>query len=92
MIIPQKVCHCNRFKKKSKLKIAYRNVCKFGFEQWGLHRIEAGAYSAAIGSWKALEKNGFKREAIFRKQAISGDKYMDVYRYGLLETELIGNK
>lgn len=71
---------------------AIKLVCKFGFEQWKLHRIEAGAYSAAIGSWKALEKNGFKREAICREQVISGNKYMDVYRYGLLETDFVGNK
>lgn len=62
-------------------------VCEFGFHELHLHRIEAGAYSAAIGSWKALEKNGFRREAVFREQVISGDKYMDVYRYGILETE-----
>ena len=62
-------------------------VCEFGFHVLKLHKIEAGAYSGAIGSWKALEKNGFKREAEFREQVLSGDKYMDVYRYGILETE-----
>lgn len=68
-----------------------RLVCAFGFNELHLHRIEAGAYSAAIGSWKALEENGFKREAVFRKQVIAGDKYMDVYRYGILETEYYNN-
>lgn len=62
-------------------------VCKFGFEDLNLHRIEAGAYSSAIGSWKALERNGFKREAIFRRQVISDDKYIDAYRYGVLGDE-----
>ena len=62
-------------------------VCQYGFKNLSLHRIEAGAYSAAIGSWKALQKNGFKREAVFREQVISGDCYMDIYRYGLLESE-----
>jgi len=62
-------------------------VIRFGFETLQLHRIEAGAYAAAVGSWKALEHNGFMRESVFREQVISGGKYMDVYRYGLLETE-----
>lgn len=70
---------------------AIQLVCSFGFNELHLHRIEAGAYSAAVGSWKALEKNGFMREGIFREQAISGDKYMDVYRYGILETEYYKN-
>lgn len=59
----------------------------FGFNELKLHRIEAGVYSAAIGSWKALEKNGFLREAVFREQVMSGDKYIDVYRYGILSSE-----
>lgn len=62
-------------------------ICNFAFEELNLHRLEAGAYSEAVGSWKALEKNGFKREAIFREQVLSDDKYMDVYRYGLLKNE-----
>lgn len=59
----------------------------FGFEHLDLHRIEAGAYSASIGSWKALEKNGFKREAVFREQVMSKGQWMDVYRYGILKRD-----
>lgn len=62
-------------------------VCQFSFNELGIHRVEAGTYSAAVGSWKALEKNGFKREAVFREQVISNGKYMDIYRYGLLNYE-----
>lgn len=68
---------------------AIRLVCEFGFNEWNLHRIEAGAYSAAIGSYKALEKNGFLREAVFREQVVSNGHYMDIYRYGLLKREFI---
>lgn len=66
---------------------AIRLVCEFGFEELGLHRLEAGAYAAAVGSWKALEKNGFHREGIFREQVILDCRYMDIYRYGLLRRE-----
>lgn len=62
-------------------------VSGFGFNELGLHRVEAGVYAEAIGSWKALERNGFSREAVFREQAISDGEYMDIYRYGLLASE-----
>ncbi len=64
-------------------------ICEFGFSELNLHRIEAGSYRGAVGSWKALERNGFKREAVFREQALSGEKYTDVYRYGLILSEWV---
>ena len=62
-------------------------VCKFGFAELGLRKIEAGAYATAVGSWKALEKNGFIREATLRDNVISEGTAIDVYRYGLLKHE-----
>lgn len=64
---------------------AIKLICMFGFEDINLHKIEAGAYSGAVGSWKALERNGFIREAVLRDQVISEGQYMDVFRYGLIE-------
>ena len=66
---------------------AINMVCDFGFHELNLHRIEAGAYEKAVGSWKALERNGFLREGVFRKQVMSGNEYMDSYHYGLLKSE-----
>ncbi len=67
---------------------AIRLICRYGFEELHLHRIEAGAYCTAIGSIRALEKNGFQREAIFREQVFSREgQYLDVYRYALLKDE-----
>lgn len=62
-------------------------VCKYGFQELGLHRIEAGAYACAIGSQRALEKNGFKREAVFREKVYYNDEYIDAYKYGLLRED-----
>ena len=62
-------------------------ISEFGFSDLCLHRIEAGTYSVAVGSWKALEKNSFKREGIFRKQIMIDGNYIDAYRYGLLKSE-----
>ena len=66
---------------------AIKLACKFGFEERGLHKLEAGAYENAIGSWKALEKNGFKREGIIRDHGIVKNKFVNVFRYGLLKDE-----
>ena len=62
-------------------------VCGYGFRDIKLHRIEAGTYAKAVGSQRALEKNGFIKEAVFRKQVITNNGYEDVYRYGLLSDE-----
>lgn len=66
---------------------AIQLACQYAFEELNLHRVEAGVYCNAIGSWKALEKNGFKREAIFREQVLFENNYIDVYRYGILKNE-----
>ncbi len=65
---------------------AIRLICGYGFDELGLHRIEAGAYEAAVGSWRALEKNGFIREGVFRDQVQDHGSFMDVYRYALLQS------
>ena len=64
-----------------------KTICRFGFYEIGLHRIEAGTYAQAIGSQRVLEKNGFIREGVFRQQAMFGDSYADVYRYGMLKSD-----
>lgn len=77
-----------RFWNKGIATEAIKLVCEYGFEELGLHRIEAGVYAVAVGSWKALEKNGFQREGVFREQVIlGGGGYMDIYRYGLLRSD-----
>lgn len=64
-------------------------TCKFGFEELKLRKIEAGTYADAVGSWKALEHNGFIREGVFRENVLLNDKIMDIYRYGLLRRDFI---
>lgn len=71
---------------------AIRLVCEFGFNELALNRIEAGAYDCAIGSWRALEKCGFKKEGIFKEQILFNNRYIDVYRYAILHSEYIKQK
>lgn len=66
---------------------AIRLICKFGFEELGLNKVEAGTYETAVASWRALEKNGFVREGIFREQVYLDGRYIAVFRYGLLKNE-----
>lgn len=63
---------------------AIRLVCQFGFDQLSLHKIAAGVYDCAVGSWRALENCGFKREGILRDEVYFKGKYICIYRYGLL--------
>lgn len=64
-------------------------VTDFGFKILGLNRLQAGAYENNIGSQKALEKNGYIKEATYRKKYFTnlGDEYIDSYMYGILKDE-----
>lgn len=66
---------------------AIRLICRFGFQDLELNKVEAGVYETATASWKALEKNGFRREGTLREQALLDGKYIDIFRYGLLKSE-----
>ena len=59
-------------------------VVRFAFEVLDLYKVNAGTYARNIGSQKALEKNGFFREGVFRQQVFSGGQREDTFRFGLL--------
>lgn len=58
------------------------------FSRLGLHRLQAGLYEGNVGSGRALEKAGFRREGSQRKQLrTQGDVWEDHVWYGLLREE-----
>ena len=57
------------------------------FEDINLHRIVADCDTENIGSWKTLEKLGFRREGHFVESLLIDDKYTSEYHYGLLQRE-----
>lgn len=60
-------------------------VVQFAFDVLDLYKVNAGTYAGNIGSQKALEKNGFVREGVFKKQVSSGGgRREDLFRFGLL--------
>jgi len=64
-------------------------ITDFGFKVLNLNRIQAGAFADNIGSINALEKNGYKREAVLRKKIFVnvGDEFQDHILYGILKDE-----
>nr|WP_255452598.1 GNAT family N-acetyltransferase [Aquimarina sp. RZ0] len=52
-------------------------ITNYGFEKLNLIRIYAGVFEHNIASMKILEKNGYKKEAIFRKAIYKNSKILD---------------
>lgn len=62
-------------------------VIQFGFEQLGLHRIEADADPRNIRSIRVLERFGFQREGLLRERYIQLGEIQDAAVYGLLRPD-----
>ena len=70
---------------------AIKLATEFCFNVLNLHKIQAGVYEQNIASQKALLKNHYKQEAVFRKKYFlsSEENYSDIYEYGILKTDLL---
>lgn len=66
-----------------------RTVCRFGFEEMNLHRIELTVYAPNERAQRVYEKVGFKVEARLRDGRFKLGRYQDVLVMGLLEGELL---
>ena len=68
---------------------AVRLVTHFGFRTLGLHRCQAGVLAPNVASRKALERNGYRKEATYRDMVFlrPGSPYIDSYFYGILAHE-----
>ena len=62
-------------------------ITKYGFEQLKLERIHAGVFEYNIASMKALEKNNFTKEGVFRNNLIKNGKICDEHRYAKLKND-----
>ena len=49
-----------------------------------LHRIEAGVMPSNAPSWQLLEKHGFEREGLMRKNVHINGQWEDHYHYALI--------
>lgn len=59
----------------------------FAFRALSLHRLEATCDPENTGSWRVLEKAGFKREGHLRRNLLAHGNWRDSYIYGLLDEE-----
>ncbi|MEG4322246.1 MULTISPECIES: GNAT family protein [unclassified Microcoleus] len=66
---------------------AVRVFVKYAFKELAVVRLYTQVYDFNIGSWKVLEKNGFKLEGLLRKHIYRDGRYIDDRLYGLLKEE-----
>merc|ERR1711964_533090 len=80
------------FQNQGYMAEALKSVSTYAFREWGVHRLHAYAFSANIGSCKALENAGFRKvDVIFdvRRNTFTkpgspcSTKYADCIVYGL---------
>lgn len=62
-------------------------VLTHAFDQLGLHKVWARTVHDNEGSKRVLEKLGFQQEGVLREHWLGFDRYVDEYRFGLLESE-----
>jgi RimJ/RimL family protein N-acetyltransferase len=70
---------------------AIRLAAAFGFERLDLNRVQAGLYASNVGSARALERAGFRREGVWRQQLRGAEGWEDHVWFGQLRDEWQGS-
>ena len=60
---------------------ALKKMTTYGFKELKLVRIFTGVFDYNTASMKVLEKNGYKKEGIFKKAVFKNGKMYDEHRY-----------
>ena len=66
---------------------AARTILRYGFDELGLHRVEANTTEFNTAARRALEKLGFQEEGRLRQAIYSGGRRWHNVIYGLLREE-----
>lgn len=77
----------SKYNGKGYMTEAVRLVAEYGFNQLHLHRIVAGVMPTNIGSLRVLEKVGFEKEGIARKNVKINGKWEDHVELSILNPE-----
>lgn len=64
---------------------AVKQVCQYIFDNTDIVRIFAEPFSYNTASCRVLEKNGFSREGILRKNAFKNGDFHDMIMYALIK-------
>jgi aminoglycoside 6'-N-acetyltransferase len=75
------------YQKKGYATEALTALLDYLFEDVDMHRVVADCDTENVGSWKTMEKLGFRREAHFVESLLIGKEYTSEYYYGLLQRE-----
>jgi len=76
---------------------AARAVIGYAFTELGAHRVVAHCSPRNVASWKVLEKCGFRREGLekknifFHEDAAGNPEWFDSYGYAILDEEFFTN-
>jgi len=65
-----------------------RTLCRFGFEQMNLHRIELLVFATHPAARRVYERVGFRADAVARKAHWGNGAWVDDVHMSLLEGEL----
>jgi len=60
-------------------------ICKYGFSELDIVRIDTGVFEYNVASQKVLEKCGFVKEAVFKCSVVKYGKIYDEIRYSLIK-------
>ena len=66
---------------------AVDRLCAYAFDERRLSKVFARVFSTNEASCRVLEKVGFVKEGVFRKEVYLGGERIDMYRYGLVKDE-----
>jgi [ribosomal protein S5]-alanine N-acetyltransferase len=66
---------------------AIRIASDIAFGVLGLYRLQAGVYASNLSSVRVLEKAGFRREGVWRRQLVGHSGREDHLWFGLLAEE-----
>jgi RimJ/RimL family protein N-acetyltransferase len=61
-----------------------KQIVKYAFDNFPLHKIYATVFDFNIASQKVLQKAGFEREAILKQAAIKNGKIIDLHYYSVV--------
>lgn len=68
---------------------ALRALVEHAFKNMGFNRIEAYALPDNKGSWRVLEKAGFKFEGNLRQHRYHRGEYLDIRIYSILKEDVV---
>jgi RimJ/RimL family protein N-acetyltransferase len=69
-------------------------LIRYGFQQFGIHRVTAHCNPENIASWRVMEKIGMTREGVYKKNSFTrrdengSPIWTDTFAYAILKSEV----